>query len=103
MTFETLLIVLGTAAALFYVFYLPGKLYLGPEKTRVSYLRERKDAVYENLRDLNFEFRAGKLPDADYQSLKSSLQDEAATILAEIARLEAKAASAPSAPKKARS
>ena len=68
---------------------------MGPEKTRASYLRERKDAVYENLRDLNFEFKAGKMPDADYQSLKASLQDEAATLLAEIARLEAKAATSP--------
>ena len=76
------------AASLLYIFYLPGKLYLGPEKTRASYLRERKDAVYENLRDLNFEYKAGKVPDADYQSLKTSLQDEAATLLAEIARLE---------------
>jgi hypothetical protein len=77
-----------TIATLVYVFYLPGRLFLGPEKTRASYLRERKDAVYENLRDLNFEYKAGKVPDADYASLKSSLQDEAATILAEIARLE---------------
>jgi hypothetical protein len=75
-------------ASLFYVFYLPGRLFLGPQKTRAGYLRERKDAVYENLRDLNFEYKAGKVPDADYQSMKSSLQDEAATILAEIARLE---------------
>jgi hypothetical protein len=82
------LIGLMLAASLFYVFYLPGRLFLGPEKTRAGYLRERKDAVYENLRDLNFEYKAGKVPDADYASLKSSLQDEAATILAEIARLE---------------
>ena len=75
-------------ACVFYVFYLPGGLFLGPEKTRAAYLRERKDAVYENLRDLNFEYKAGKVPDADFASLKSSLQDEAATLLAEIARLE---------------
>src|ERR1700728_3300562 len=75
-------------ASLFYVFYLPGRLFLGPEKTRAGYLRERKDAVYENLRDLNFEYKAGKVPDTDYASLKTSLQDEAATILAEISRLE---------------
>ncbi len=87
------------AASLFYVFYLPGKLFLGPEKTRAAYLRERKDAVYENLRDLNFEYKAGKVPDADYASLKSSLQDEAATLLAEIARLEPGVASAPKRPK----
>ena len=82
------LIGLMFAASLVYVFYLPGRLFLGPEKTRAGYLRERKDAVYENLRDLNFEHKAGKVPDADYTSLRSSLQDEAATLLAEIARLE---------------
>jgi hypothetical protein len=92
--------VLITAASLFYIFYLPGELYLGPEKTRASYLRERKDVVYENLRDLNFEYRAGKLPDADYQSLKANLQDEAAGLLAEIAQLESGAIPAP---RKARS
>jgi hypothetical protein len=91
-TFELVCCLLFTVAALFFVFYLPGSLYLGPEKTRASYLRERKDAVYENLRDLNFEYKAGKIPDADYQSLKTSLQDEAAALLAEIARLEAKPA-----------
>ncbi len=100
MSFEWACCLLFGAAALFYIFYLPGKLYMGPEKTRASYLRERKDAVYENLRDLNFEYRAGKVPDADYQSLKASLQDEAATLLAEIARLESQTTPAP---RKARS
>jgi hypothetical protein len=74
--------------SLFYVFYLPGELFMGSAKTRAGYLRERKDAVYEGLRDLNFEYLTGKVPDADYASLKSSLQDEAATLLAEIDRLE---------------
>jgi outer membrane protein TolC len=81
-----------TLGALVYVFYLPGKLYMGPEKTRLSYLRERKEAVYENLRDLNFEYKAGKLPDADYQSIKASLEEEAAAVLSEIAQLEQVAA-----------
>ncbi|HWO39328.1 MAG TPA: hypothetical protein VNO32_61935 [Candidatus Acidoferrum sp.] len=75
-------------ACLFYVFCLPGRLFVVPATTRSGHLRERKEAVYENLRDLNFEYTAGKVPDADYASLKSSLQDEAATLLAEIARLE---------------
>jgi hypothetical protein len=95
MSFELACCLLATAAALFYVFYLPGKLFLGAKKTRAMYLRERKDAVYENLRDLNFEFKAGKVPEVDYQSLKSSLQEEAATLLAEIERLETKAAAMP--------
>jgi hypothetical protein len=94
MSVELICALLLTAASLLYIFYLPEKLYLGAKKTRASYLRERKDAVYENLRDLNFEYRAGKIPDVDYESLKTSLQDEAATLLAEIARLEASAASA---------
>jgi len=88
MTFEWLCCILATIAALLYVFYVPEKLFLGPEKTRASYLRERKDVVYENLRDLNFEYKAGKIPDIDYQSLKGSLQDEAAALLAEISHLE---------------
>ncbi len=100
MTIEWICCILAAAASLFYIFYLPGTLHLGPEKTRASYLRERKEAVYENLRDLNFEYRAGKVPDADYQSLRASLEDEAAALLAEIARLEANAAVAP---RKARS
>jgi hypothetical protein len=75
-------------ATLVYVFYLPGTLYLGPRKTRLSFLRERREMVYENLRDLNFEFRAGKFPEADYQSMKTSLEEEAAAVLSEIAHLE---------------
>ena len=77
-----------TLIALLYVFMIPGRLNAGPEKTRAMFLRERKDAVYENLRDLNFEFKAGKVPEADYTSMKASLEEEAAAILAEISRLE---------------
>ncbi len=81
-----------TLAALFYVFYVPTTLHLGPEQTRAAFLRERKDAVYENLRDLNFEYKAGKVPDVDYATMKQSLEDEAAAILAEIEQLESQAA-----------
>ncbi|PYX86113.1 MAG: hypothetical protein DMG68_16370 [Acidobacteria bacterium] len=79
---------LFTISVLFYIFYLPGTLKLGPRKTRASYLRERRDVVYENLRDLNFEYKAGKFPEEDYMAMKISLEDEAAAILAEIAHLE---------------
>ena len=77
-----------TLAALVYVFYLPGVLRLGPQKTRAAYLRERRDVVYENLRDLNFEYKAGKMSETDYVSFKNSLEEEAAALLAEIARLD---------------
>lgn len=88
MTVATLTCIMVTLCVVFYVFYLPGRLHMGPEKTRLAYLQERKEAIYENLRDLNFELQAGKIPDKDYQSLKSSLEEEAAGVLAEMARLE---------------
>ena len=69
-------------------------VFSSPEKTRLNYLQERKDVVYENLRDLNFEFHAGKLSPEDYASLKQSLEDEAAGILAESARLQGAAGAA---------
>lgn len=73
---------------IFYVFSVPQAVAAGPEATRLSFLQERKEAVYENLRDLNFEYKAGKVGNEDYNSLKNSLEVEAAGILAEIARLE---------------
>lgn len=79
---------LFTAAAFVYVFHVPEQVVAGPENTRASFLRERKDAVYENLRDLNFEYKAGKLADTDYQTLRSGLEDEAATIMAELSQVE---------------
>jgi hypothetical protein len=88
MTVATLTCIMVTLCVVFYVFYLPGRLHLGPDKTRLAYLQERKEAIYENLRDLNFELQAGKIPDTDYVSLKSSLEEEAAGVLAEMARLE---------------
>jgi hypothetical protein len=94
MTIAIMICMLMTFAVLVYVFSLPGKLYMGPEKTRLAYLRERREVIYDNLRDLNFEFKAGKFPDGDYQAMKDSLEEEAAAVLAEIAGLE-EAASMP--------
>lgn len=76
-----------TATVLYYIFHLPPSLSSPPEKTRAAYLAERKEAVYENLRDLNFEYSAGKLPEKDYLSMKASLEEEAARLLAEMAGL----------------
>jgi hypothetical protein len=62
------------------------------EKTRLAYLYERKDVVYENLRDLNFEHRAGKFSEADFETMRGAMEAEAARILAEIDTLEAQSA-----------
>ena len=77
-----------TIAALLYIFWVPTNVGASPAKTRLAYLRERKEVIYENLRDMNFEYKAGKFPESDYQAMKSGMEDEAANLLAEIAALE---------------
>ncbi len=79
---------LFTLILFFFVFYMDREVEAGQEKTRVGYLYERKEAVYDNLRDLNFEYKAGKFPETDYYQMRASLEEEAAQILAEIASLE---------------
>ena len=62
-----------------------------PEPEPVSpfeHLDQRKAAIYENLRDLQFEYRVGKLSDQDYQQTKQDLQKELAGVLAEIDKLK---------------
>jgi hypothetical protein len=62
-----------------------------PEPEPVSpflHLDERKAAIYENLRDLQFEYRVGKLSDHDYQQTKQDLQRELAAVMAEVDRLK---------------
>jgi hypothetical protein len=62
-----------------------------PEPEPVSpfaHLDERKAAIYENLRDLQFEYRVGKLSDDDYQVTKRDLQKELAVVLAEVDRIK---------------
>jgi hypothetical protein len=89
---ETAFVMFGCAlfAALlfFYVFYQPGDVEAGEEKTRLMYLQERKEATYENLRDLSFEYKAGKLSESDYAVQRALLEDEAAAILAEMDSIE---------------
>ncbi|MGH9684488.1 MAG: hypothetical protein ACRD4S_12870 [Candidatus Acidiferrales bacterium] len=55
-----------------------------PHRTKLDQLMDRRDAIYENLRDLRFEYRAGKFSDADYDETKKSLEIEAARVLAEM-------------------
>ena len=80
-----------TIGLLFFVFYLPPQVAAAPRKTRLAFLQERKDVVYENLRDLNFEHKAGKIADADYQEMSNALEQDAAALLAEIEDLEKRA------------
>lgn len=71
-----------------YVFYPERNVAAQTQKTRLEYLHERKEALYDNLRDLNFEFRAGKYVEEDYRAQQGILETEAAGVMAEIERLE---------------
>jgi hypothetical protein len=62
-----------------------------PERESPSRIwEERKARIYENLRDLQFEYRLDKLSDADYQRTKLELQRELAGVLAELDKLAGK-------------
>ena len=76
-----------TLLLIFYIF-VPVRVESGEEKTRLAYLYERKEVIYENLRDLSFEYKAGKLGDADFEGLRNSMAEDAAAVLAEIDQLE---------------
>ena len=67
-----------------FIFWPDKNPFRQADKTRLDYLRERKDVIYENLRDLNFEYLAGKYPEQDYAEQRASLEDEAARVIAEM-------------------
>jgi hypothetical protein len=77
---------LGLAAAVFlFIFYIqPDASDLAPHRTKLDQLLERRDTIYDNLRDLKFEYRAGKYSEGDYETMKVTLENEAALVLAEI-------------------
>ncbi|HEX4310275.1 MAG TPA: hypothetical protein VHZ25_09625 [Acidobacteriaceae bacterium] len=74
--------------AFLYVFWPERNVEAQHQKTRLEYLRERREVVYDNLRDLNFEYRSGKYPEEDYASQRAMLENEAAETVAEIDLLE---------------
>jgi len=87
---EFIAILLLCAGCGAYIFWPQHSLFTQADKTRIDSLRERKDAIYENLRDLSFEHQAGKFTEADYEVQRRSLEDEATAVLAEMELLEAR-------------
>ncbi len=75
-------------ALLVYTFWPENVFASQREKSRLDFLLERKEQLYENLRDLNFEYRAGKYPDEDFNVQRAQLENEAAELLAEIDHLQ---------------
>jgi hypothetical protein len=101
-------IILTVGVLAFVLFVRPQDLPRDEATSPVQHLEDRKATIYDNLRDLNFEYRLGKLSEADYNKTKLTLQNELAGVLAEIDRIlkvappAAKAAAAAAAAKSAK-
>jgi hypothetical protein len=74
-----------TLSAIIFVFWIePDPADSAPHRSQLDQLMERRDSIYDNLRDLKFEYRAGKYADQDYEQMKNALEDEAAQVLLEM-------------------
>ena len=73
-------VLLVVGAIVFTLFVRKQDLPEAPPVSPTAHLEQRKAQIYENLRDLQFEFRVGKLSDADYQKTKLDLQRELAKV-----------------------
>jgi hypothetical protein len=68
-----------------FVFFIhPDRSDMAPHRTKLDQLMERRDTIYDNLRDLRFEYRSGKYSEGDFEAMKTALENEAAMTLAEI-------------------
>ena len=86
-------------ATILFIFYIqPDASDLAPHRSKLDQLLEQRDTIYDNLRDLRFEFRSGKYAESDYEAMKTSLENEAATVLAEIDRVTESQVRRPRAP-----
>ena len=80
-------IALAAATAVFIFFLEPERGESVAHRTHLDQLIERREMIYENLRDLKFEHRAGKFSEADYEEMKRAMETEAALVLAEMEKV----------------
>src|SRR5277367_5037111 len=81
-------VVLVIAVTLFFTLTIRAKDLPPPDPVSpTQHLEDRKAQIYENLRDLQFEYLVGKLSDDDYQQTKLGLQKELAGVLGEIEKV----------------
>jgi hypothetical protein len=78
---------LAMATVLFIFYIQPDASDLAPHRTKLDQLMEQRDTIYDNLRDLRFEFRSGKYSEGDYEAMKIGLENDAAMVIAEIDRV----------------
>src|SRR5256886_14643035 len=90
---------LAIATILFIFFIQPDASDLAPHRSKLDQLLERRDTIYDNIRDLRFEYRAGKYSEGDYEAMKTSLEMEVAQVLLEIDRVTESQTKRPRGPK----
>jgi hypothetical protein len=84
-TLATVACIALTAAVLIFIFMIePDAADSAPHRSHIDQLLEKRDTIYDNLRDLKFEYRSGKFAEADFEAMKQTLETEAALVLEEI-------------------
>lgn len=80
--------------AIFYVarpfFHRDQAWGLSPKMQKLNDLLLRKEALYASIKDLDFDYRMGKLPEEEHRRLVDEYKGEAASVLAAIDRLQGK-------------
>ena len=85
-----------TAGTLFFIFQplllssgvpLFGDLQ-GSSQNQLKQLLRKKETVYENIKDLDFEYKMGKLSDEDYQGLRRDYEQQAYALMREIEQIK---------------
>jgi len=86
-------VILVFAAGVYTLWPLFAKTYKenaeSPSETDADYLVTRKTAIYRNIKELEFEYKMGRLTDVDFQRLEAEYKDEAAEILQKLDDLNA--------------
>jgi hypothetical protein len=81
---EIAAVLLAIGALLFTLVVRRSDLPEAAAGSNAGYLEEKQRTFYENLGDLQFEHRVGKLSDADYEEARKVLQREFAGVAAEV-------------------
>jgi hypothetical protein len=88
--FLVFLIPIAVVLALLPPLFRPGRDAAAEREERLDILRERKRLILAAIRELDFDHATGKLSDADHAVERERLKEEAAALLGQIDRREAK-------------
>ena len=67
-----------------YTFWPKRVIAVRRDKFRKDFLLECKDQIYENLRQLTFEYQSGKYSESEFEAQRAQLEVQAEHLLVEI-------------------